>query len=764
MTRLVLYSLLVFLVHPGQDAIASPLCLKSLSSHVEKYGLIEFAIEPSRQYTNPFDPHEVDLSLVIQTPEGKTFKLPAFFVQQYERKTITKSGRMAAWMYPLGQPVWRARFAPADVGRYRVVAEMRDSEGLARSEAAEFDCVASPLRGFVRVSRQDPRFFEFDEGQPFFPIGQNLAFIGEGQYVTLPKMEQIFERLAENGANWLRVWTCCHDWALAIEARKSAWGRSWSWHPPITPLPGAEASGRKCLRLTEGAGADLAVSPSHSVALRPDTKYVLSGRIKTESPAHVQVITGPHRLAAPVASGPNGNWQEFRLEFATGSDEYWLGRTALHLEGSGAAWADALSLKEAGGGPELLWEADVNRTERGFYNPVDCYMLDQVVASAQQRGIYLQLCLITRDLYMNSLKDEQSDEYQQAIDDAKNLLRYVVARYGYSTAVVSWEYFNEQDPGLPTNRFYRELGEYLQQVDIYHHLRSTSTWHPSPRDWRHPQLDVADTHFYLRPVPDRKYADEVDAALGNAAELRQHAAGKPVLIGEFGLANAQWQPTKEMNESSEVVDFHNGLWASALSGTSGTAMFWWWDRLDRRNHYRHYRPLADFVADIPWTTAGLQPARVRVRDPQVRVHGLAGRDCAYLWLFDPQAGFESVVIRGANPHMLPEIQLELLGLAAGDYRVQWWDTQTGKVVKEDRAAATDQLLPLTAPSFVRDLAVKVLPVENFLDQQAVREGPGRGLQGHVVGCDLGPIQGVRRDFLIMPCPKQDRAGHDDACL
>ncbi|MHC4400945.1 MAG: apiosidase-like domain-containing protein [Planctomycetota bacterium] len=655
MNRLVLCALLVPLIGPDSSAAASPVRLETLSPHVEKYGLIELAIQPPRRYADPFDPHEVDLSLVIQTPKGKTLKLPAFFLQQYERKTMAKSGRAAAWMYPLGQPVWRARFAPVEVGRYRVVAELRDGDGLAKSEAVEFNSVASSRRGFVRASRQDPRFFEFEDGQPFFPMGQNLALIGESQYVTLPKMEQIFEQLSENGANWLRVWTCCHDWALAIEARKSAWGRSWSWHAPIAPMPGAEASGRKCLRLTDGKGADLPVSPSHPVALRPDMRYVLSGRIKTESQAHVQVTTGRHRLEAPVTSGADGSWREFRLEFTTGSDEYWLGRTALHLEGSGAAWIDGLSLKEAGEGPELLWEADVNREERGFYNPVDCYMLDQVVASAQRRGIYLQLCLITRDLYMNSLKDEQSAEYQRAIDDAKNLLRYVVARWGYSTAVVSWEYFNEQDPGLPTNRFYRELGEYLQKIDVYHHLRSTSTWHPSPRDWRHPQLDVADTHFYLRPAPDRKYVDEVEAALQNAAELRQHAAGKPALVGEFGLASARWQPTKEMKESSEVIDFHNGLWASALSGTSGTAMFWWWDRLDQRNHYRHYRPLADFVADVPWTTAGLQPARVHALDPRIRVHGLAGRAQAHLWLFDPQASFESVVIRGATPDVLPEI-------------------------------------------------------------------------------------------------------------
>jgi hypothetical protein len=309
------------------------------------------------------------------------------------------------------------------------------------------------------------------------------------------------------------------------------------------------------------------------------------------------------------------------------------------------------------------------------------------------------------------LADDQSEQYQLAIDDAKRLLRYVVARYGYSTAVVSWEYFNEQDPGLPLERFYREVGQYLREIDIYGHLRSTSTWHPSPRDWQHPQLDVADTHFYLRPAPDRDYADEVEAVLGNAAQLRQHAVGKPALIGEFGLADAQWRPTREMNESPTVIDFHNALWASALAGTSGTAMFWWWDRLDRRDHYGHYRPLANFVADIPWTTAGLQPARVRTLSSPVRVHGLAGSDRAYLWLFDPEASFESVVIHGKNPERVPDVRFELSGLRDGDYRAQWWDTRTGEVVDHNIATVTGQRLQLTAPAFVRDLAVKIVPAE-----------------------------------------------------
>ena len=50
------------------------------------------------------------------------------------------------------------------------------------------------------TSREDPRFLEFTNGSPFFAIGQNLAFIGENQYVNLTKAEEIFGKLNANGA------------------------------------------------------------------------------------------------------------------------------------------------------------------------------------------------------------------------------------------------------------------------------------------------------------------------------------------------------------------------------------------------------------------------------------------------------------------------------------------------------------------------------------------------------------------------------------
>ncbi|MBN2473298.1 MAG: DUF5060 domain-containing protein [Pirellulales bacterium] len=676
---------------------------------VGKYERVEFTIDAPTSYRNPFDPDEVDLTLVLKAPDGTALSIPAFYCQLYERRQIRGGRGTTDWMAPAGPPVWKARFAPGRLGVYTATARLKDGRGTAESESVRFEATPSRRAGFLRVSRRDPRFLEFSEGQPFFAIGQNLAFIGAGQQINLSKAEEVFAKLSQNGANYLRIWTCCEDWAMAIEARKSAWGRSWNWKPPWVAMPGNEndPAGLKCVRLAGPDGATLSVSPSHDVAVRPNTRYVVSGKVRTDATAKLRVELGGGP-GESYASDPVDQWTAFRQEFVTGPDQMWLGRMILRLDGAGEVLLDALSLKEAGGG-ELLWEAEVNRTLRGFYNPPDCFMLDELLEAAEAHGIYLQLCLITRDLYMKSLKDPGSEEYRQATDDAKKLLRYAVARWGYSTSVAAWEYFNEIDPGLPTDRFYATLGEYLERIDVYGHLRTTSTWHPSPKDWRHPKLDMAQMHHYLRPVPDAEWKDGVAVMVDKTRMMRENTPAGPMMVGEFGLAGTKWERSDYMKQDRELVHFHNALWASALSGASGTALFWWWEQLEAQECYHHYRPLADFLADVPFTTAGLQPTSATVSARPVRVLGLQGNDCAYVWLFNPEAAWWNLVVQKATPAAIESATIEVPTLAPGPYQVTWWDTLRGAVLKQqDVSVAPRQVLRLAVPAFSRDIAGKIV--------------------------------------------------------
>jgi hypothetical protein len=730
-TNIVLMSLIAVTSCARECIARQKIVVEASADKVGKYQNLELLIQVDARYEKPFDPDEVDLAILLETPNGEKIVLPAFFCQDYERRTLDQGGgraisplpkgtpngaaRGANWYYPIGDGRWKARFAPMQIGTYFARARLIDRNGTIQSDVVRFECTPSAKKGFLRAGRNDPRFLEFSEGAPFFAIGQNLAFIGEGQYVTLSKAEQIFAKLSRNGANFLRIWTCCEDWAMAIEARKSAWDRSWHRRPALSAVEGTDivasvsgsendGSRHKCIKIEGGDGTSITVEPSHPVGLKPHTKYVLTGQFMAEGTAALRVGVGRDETP-PFEAAAKGQSQKFTREFVTGENDFWLGRVLLSLVGSGTVWLDDLSLKEAGGGAELLWEADINRPIRGFYNQIDCFMLDQLVESAEQNGIYLMLCLITRDLYMNSLSDDKSDEYQKAIDDAQKLLRYAVARWGYSTSVAAWEYFNEMDPGKPTDRFYAELGEYLEQIDIYRHLRTTSTWHPSARDCRHPRLDIGQLHHYMRPETKEEFKDEVAVVIDKTRFLREHAPNKPALIGEFGLATPKWGLSEYMKQDSGGVHFHNCLWASAFAGASGTAMFWWWDQLDRQDAYYHYQPLSTFLADVSF--AGLQQLRAKVSPEEIRLLGYQGNDRAYMWLFNPQATWWNLVVEKRQPVEIKDATIEIQGILPGNYRLEWWDTYKGMVIEKKPLSFGEGPLHIAVPPFRRDIACKI---------------------------------------------------------
>ncbi len=660
-------------------------------ARVGRYEKVEFSIAGGGPWTNPFDPAEADVSLEIKTPSGKTVLLPAFWHQPCEREAAG-GGRKEEWLYPAGPAHFRARYAPMETGTFSCKARIKGRE----SKAVAFEAAASAHKGYVRVSAKDPRFFELDDGTPFFPIGHNTAFLGGTQFLGLSKVEEVFRKMSENGANYARIWTCCEDWALALEARKSAWGRSWAWKPPFVPVPGAGTA-------IKVAGQPLAVQPAHPVALRPGTKYDISGLVKTEGDAALAIDLG-----GPLGEPARGkDWTEFRRPFTSRPDQKWLGNFSLRATGAGDVLLRKLSLKEAAGGPELLWEADPDRPRRGVINLPDAAMLDAVVQAAEKNGIRLQFCFITRDLYMSDLKKADQPAYKQAVEDAKRLLRYVVARWGYSTSVASWEYFNEMDPGCPTAEAYREWAKYFDEIDPWRHLRSTSAWGPADRDYAQPELSFADLHWYLRPAWGEISKDAAGAALERAKFLLGKTSGKPALLGEFGLADDKWGLSPHMKADKELVHFHNALWASAHSGLSGTALFWWWDTLDPMNAYPHYRPLADYLAGIPFTTAGLNAFTAEGTAKKSRVAGLKGKTSACVWIQNPQATWWKMVVDKAAPGETSGESIVIEGLDAGNYQVEWWNTYDGKTMKKETAAAQGGRLTLAVPTFSRDIACKV---------------------------------------------------------
>jgi hypothetical protein len=261
----------------------------------------------------------------------------------------------------------------------------------------------------------------------------------------------------------------------------------------------------------------------------------------------------------------------------------------------------------------------------GRYSQRSSWRLDQVIDLAEEDGIYCMLCLDS----FNSLRISQPypafeqyplnakfggplnspDEFftnPVARDLFQRRLRYYVARWGYSTHVLAWEFWNEVDiiehydpPQVAA--WHREMARYLRSIDPWQHLITTSFAHSQgdPAVDSLPEMDFVQTHCYG--------PRDTAGALLNYSRDKAKRYDKPHMVGEFG-ADALG---KGDLEDTQAIHLHNGIWATALSGDAGTAMTWWWDSyVEPRNLYGHFAALARFLRGTDWIHGRYKPATI----------------------------------------------------------------------------------------------------------------------------------------------------------
>lgn len=161
---------------------------------------IEFAIETDGTFENPFDPQQVTLQLELTAPDSSTLSIPAFWYQDFSPSGV-----------PISQAGFRARFTPTIAGEWQATAALE--KPALRSPGIRFTVRPDPkARGFVRLHPQNPRYFAFDNGQTFFPLGINM---GWGASDPLGDYTRWLDRLSANGGSIIRVWMA--SWSFGIE-------------------------------------------------------------------------------------------------------------------------------------------------------------------------------------------------------------------------------------------------------------------------------------------------------------------------------------------------------------------------------------------------------------------------------------------------------------------------------------------------------------------------------------------------------------------
>ncbi|HEU5077895.1 MAG TPA: DUF5060 domain-containing protein [Opitutaceae bacterium] len=454
---------------------------------VPRYEKFELTFQAHGHWANPFDPDEVAIDCLVEPPHGAAIVVPAFFFQHYRREQIEGDEKLTAD----GAPCWKLRFTPVEAGTYRWHLRLQNAGRTIESPVATFECTAnSNSHGFTRISRTNPRYFEYDDGAPFFVIGQNMLVPG---HAATYAMDKWLTSLARAGGNFIRTWWCYSG--MDIESR-------------------ASTEPRRALGVYDLASAWRA---DHQIELAEKLGVVVMPTLEAQQSLRAGLW-----------------WERFTYNMANGG-------------------------------------------------------------------------VITRPAeFFTSAK---------AAEFFRKRLRYIVARWSYSTAIFSWMFWNEVDScndyaATPIANWHRDMARYLRSIDPNRHPINTNygnlDGHAEVDDL--PETELVSTNLYTRH-------DTASSALW-AARFMTARRPKPYLLSEFGLGHYDRWP---QNDPTGIA-LHDGLWGAAFGGAAGGALVWEWDKwVDGQNLYHYYTPFAAVMKDVAFNRSAWKTVEMEslgFRDPQ----------------------------------------------------------------------------------------------------------------------------------------------------
>lgn len=365
-------------------------------------------------------------------------------------------------------------------------------------------------------------------------------------------------------------------------------------------------------------------------------------RIASDTPGslHVRLVakdrTGSVVADAPpilIASGANRGFihasrvDPHGLQFDNGDGFVPIGHNYPFAHMTGQTAAETIRKMAANGeNYNRFWMS--NSVERlgleigpkiGWYNQQSAARLDNLVELAGQLNFYYMLCLGTFGDFRDDAWAHNPYNVLQGgpcatvsdwfTDPAarkfyKKRLRYIVARWGYSTNILCWELGNEWEGVKDASddvklSWHKEMAAYLADLDPYRHLISTSSG--GDAYWRIPQMTLVQTHEYADN--DGNSGDIVHAI----ALDKWNRYDKPHLFGEFGVS-----ADNVMSElDPDGWGIHNAVWAGLCSGVCGVPMNWWHESyIDPKNLYPRIAAVARFRDGLPFGSLRWEQIRV----------------------------------------------------------------------------------------------------------------------------------------------------------
>jgi PKD repeat protein len=295
--------------------------------------------------------------------------------------------------------------------------------------------------------------------------------------------------------------------------------------------------------------------------------------------------------------------------------------------------------------------------------------------------------------FLSKPADFFNDEYAKYL--TRNLLRYYVARWGYSTHLHSWEFFNEVDlTGNTTSNpptwvadvddWHEEMGEYLRKIDPYDHIITTSL-----SGWMdHPLAAALGDNKHLDLLQFHSYDNDVAGGILAKFNKLRSKTELPIMCGEFGKSG--------LAETGDEV--RRACWVGYMNNLPN--LHWYWDKAIQQGWYSVYAPMAAYFEPLDLAAEGNpDPISIPVKhaDSDLFAAGLK-TDASNYYIYVYHKAFQT----GINGAVLA-----LEDIPFGNYKITWFDPLTGTASEPETTVLINQYVDIPLPDFSMEIALKL---------------------------------------------------------
>jgi len=716
--------------------------VRMLSTAPRAWTPIEFAVDCTGKWTNPFDPDQVTVRGVFRTPQGRREEVDGFFYRGFERRRDKDgSERLTA----TGDVGWRIRYIPRSSGRFSLTVEIRNQGRSVRGSEFSFGVAPGEGDGFIRVARANPHYFETDSGKAYFAVGENVCWPGNGGTYDYDKY---WERLAGAGANYARIWVGPFDCFTLERTAKGAQdpaglGRidlAAAWRLDYV-LDRARAHGIRVMFCIESFNS-LRIRPKY--AKWDQCPYNKANGGPLERPEDFFTHPEARRLfrrrlryiAARWAAEPAvlswEFWNEVNIieKYVSRDVAAWHREMARYLRAADpwdhlitTSWAGVKGDVRIDGLPEIEY---IQSHQYGAHDPAE-YMIRICLEKARR---------FQKPHYFGEFgtdwqaKDTRGD--REGVHLHNGLWSGVVSMAA-GTAMIWW-WDNYVDPFDLYHQF-RGVSRFVRDIP-FHRVQyrpadiGNMGWQGEAPPPRYSDLELHGGRRSWKPDPANRPNEFVVKRDGTVTH-RDRLAG--ILHGVRNHPDLH-------NPMTFKVDYaRDGRFVVLVRGVSGYGGAALRVSLDDRvvvdrafpdneesNETMHQYD-GDIAVDVPkgrhtivvenpgpdWVFVDFMlPGYCEVRNPELKIHGLTAPKpvergpTAFFWVRHARYTWYDRVRRRPMPPVPPST-VQLRGLPDGEYSAVWFDTGDGEPLRRDPVRVRDGRAVMSIPRIEKDAAVKL---------------------------------------------------------